>query len=210
MTAAAQLTHPLPQSPATFEAMGLSAPALAALARIGFQTPTPIQAGAIPPALLFSIPERCVVIVFEPPPRIPSRLAGRRLGISFPKLDCAAGLALAHPLGISIGHLPGLSIARHLPAVVIPSGSLCSCPANFVAIVPGPPHPLPARRVVRSLELSRRAAVQFRGGPEPEHYFLFDHDPANVSVHGRQLQPPVCDAVREPERPGPVRRWLAR
>ena len=49
---AAQVINPSPESPATFEAMGLSPLALASLARIGFQRPTPIQAGAIPPALL--------------------------------------------------------------------------------------------------------------------------------------------------------------
>ncbi len=52
MTTATQAMNPSPESPATFEAMGLSSLALSSLARIGFQRPTPIQAGAIPPALL--------------------------------------------------------------------------------------------------------------------------------------------------------------
>src|SRR5260370_21287591 len=52
MTTATQALNPSPESPATFETMGLSPLALASLARIGFQRPTPIQAGAIPPALL--------------------------------------------------------------------------------------------------------------------------------------------------------------
>jgi ATP-dependent RNA helicase RhlE len=52
MTAATPIKNPSPESPATFEGMGLSALALSSLARIGFQHPTPIQAGAIPPALL--------------------------------------------------------------------------------------------------------------------------------------------------------------
>ena len=52
MTTAAEAMSPSTESPATFETMGLSPLALASLARIGFQRPTPIQAGAIPPALL--------------------------------------------------------------------------------------------------------------------------------------------------------------
>ncbi len=43
--------HPVPTIDATFESLGLSRPALAALERIGFVHPTPIQAAVIPPAL---------------------------------------------------------------------------------------------------------------------------------------------------------------
>src|SRR5215831_7111457 len=53
MTIATPLENPQQDPPATsFKSMGLSAPALASLARIGFRHPTPIQARAIPPALL--------------------------------------------------------------------------------------------------------------------------------------------------------------
>lgn len=54
MTTATAREYPPPSctEATSFETMGLSAPALASLARIGFQSPTPIQARAIPPALL--------------------------------------------------------------------------------------------------------------------------------------------------------------
>ncbi|MBK6940274.1 MAG: DEAD/DEAH box helicase [Planctomycetes bacterium] len=41
----------LPPPPSAFASLGLSPPALEAIARLGFQTPTPIQLQAIPPAL---------------------------------------------------------------------------------------------------------------------------------------------------------------
>ncbi|MBL8768064.1 MAG: DEAD/DEAH box helicase [Planctomycetes bacterium] len=41
----------LPSPPSAFASLGLSPPALEALARLGFESPTPIQAQAIPPAL---------------------------------------------------------------------------------------------------------------------------------------------------------------
>src|SRR5579872_2026737 len=40
-----------PESTTTFDALGLSQPTLHALARAGYRSPTPIQAGAIPPAM---------------------------------------------------------------------------------------------------------------------------------------------------------------